>query len=44
MTFKYCLVQYFAWQVDRRKKKKLLECENCPVREKCDKAERKENE
>ena len=37
MKFKYCIVQYLALQVDRRKKKKLLECKECPIREKCDK-------
>lgn len=35
--FKFCIVQYYAWQVDRRKKKKLFECKDCPIREKCNK-------
>jgi hypothetical protein len=35
--FKYCLVQVFAWQVDKRKQKQFLRCEECPFREKCKK-------
>ena len=37
--FKYCLVQYFSWQVDKRKQKQFLKCEECPFREKCKKDE-----
>lgn len=37
MKFKYCLVQYLMWQTDGRKKKKLLECKDCPIRNKCEK-------
>lgn len=39
MKVKYCLVQYFAWLVDIRKHKKLFECKDCPIKDKCDKAE-----
>ena len=39
MKFKYCLVQYFALLVDTRKRKKLFECNDCPLKNKCDKAE-----
>ena len=37
MNFKYCLVQYYAWLVDTRKKKKLFECKDCPIKDKCEK-------
>lgn len=42
MIFKYCLVQYFAWLVDKRKRKKLFECKDCPIKSRCNKAERSE--
>ena len=44
MTFKYCIVQYFAWLVDRRKTKKLLECKDCPIKSMCNKAESEDKE
>lgn len=33
--FKYCLVQFFAWQADKRKQKQFLKCKECPFRERC---------
>ena len=41
--FKYCLVQVFAWQADKRKQKQFLKCEECPFREKCTKYGEQEN-
>lgn len=41
--FKYCLVQVFAWQADKRKQKQFLKCEECPFREKCNKHGEQEN-
>ena len=38
--FKYCLVQYLAMLVDTRKHKEFLDCEDCPIKEKCKKAEK----
>lgn len=36
MSFKYCLVQYLEWQVQNKKHKKLLKCEDCPFYKKCE--------
>lgn len=35
--FKYCLVQYFDYMAQKRKKKKWLKCEDCLFRDKCEK-------
>lgn len=37
--FKYCLIQYLAWLVDNRKKKKILDCKDCPLQNGCKKKE-----
>ena len=31
INFKYCIVQFLAWEVD----KKHLKCEDCPIKEDC---------
>ena len=33
----YCLVQYFDYMAQKRKKKKWLKCEDCLFRDKCEK-------
>ena len=35
--FKYCLVQYLAWLVDKRKKKTIFDCKDCPIKDGCKK-------
>ena len=35
--FMYCLVQLLSWEVDTRKYKQFLKCEECHLKDKCKK-------
>lgn len=35
--FMYCLVQLLTWEVDTRKHKQFLKCEECSLKDKCKK-------
>lgn len=35
--FMYCLVQLLAWEIDTRKHKQFLKCEECSLKDKCKK-------
>lgn len=37
MKFMYCLMQLLTWEIDTRKHKQLLKCEECLIRDKCKK-------
>lgn len=39
--FNYCLVQLLDYEAQPRKKKKWLECKDCPVKGKCEKRKEK---
>ena len=39
-----CLVKVFDFEAQTTKKKKVLKCSKCPIREKCEKWVRKGNE
>jgi len=40
MMFKYCLVQYFDYMAQKRKKKKWLKCEDCMFKDKCERCQK----
>ena len=43
--FKYCLVQLLTYEVDTRKRKQFISCDDCPIKSRCRKTmEYKENE
>ena len=35
--FMYCLVQLLTWEIDTRKHKSLLKCEDCLLKDECKK-------
>ena len=35
--FMYCLMQLLTWEIDTRKHKTLLKCEDCIQKDKCEK-------
>lgn len=44
MKFMYCLVQLLTWEADTRKHKKLLDCKDCTIRDRCRKYKEQQGE